>query len=146
MARRLVYRPPGKVSFRHNFFGTFPDIQFRRAANGMEPVAAFRMGDQQFALPFIGLKREFGLPEYMADAVMLNTISRALDFVSILQQGDDIPPEVLTGESSWQPDAAHFALARRRVTAELVGWSQGAEVPRNNAVAQQQFVAQFVND
>ncbi len=146
MSRYLVFRPPEKIAFRHNFFGTFPEIQFRREANGTEPVAAFRMGDQQFALPFVGLKREFGLSEYTADAVMLNTIASALDFVTIMQLGDDIPPEVLTGEASWQPDAAHIARARRRVTAELVGWSQGTEVPRENAVAQQQFVAEYVND
>lgn len=146
MGKRLVFRPPDTVSFRHGFFGTFPGLQFRREVNGVEPVAAFRMGEQQVALPFVGLKKEFGLTEHMPDAVMLNTIARSLDFVSILQLGDPIPPEVLTGESSWQPDAAHFARARRRITSELVGWSKGEDVPRNDSVAQQQFVANHVND
>ena len=77
---------------------------------------------------------------------MLNIIVQALNFVNILGIGDPIPPEVLTGEASWDPGPNHLAAAERRLSTELVGWSLGQEVPRGDPVRLRQFVAQNVNE
>ncbi len=146
MAKQLTFRMPDTVAFRHSFFSTFPDALFRRDAQGGEPVLVFELGDQKVMLPFDGFKREFSLTEATADAVMLNTVSRSLDYVSVLSLGDPVPAEVLTGNPSWAPDARHIADARNRITAELVGWNLAQEVPRDDQVRLRQFLARYVND
>jgi hypothetical protein len=146
MSQILTFHPPEVVAFEHGFFASFPDAYFRLSENGNTPVVAFEMGDQKVTLPFSGIKREFKLPEFCADAVMLNIIVQALNFVNILRIGDPIPPEVLTGEASWDPGPNHLAAAERRLSTELVGWSLGQEVPRGDPVRLRQFVAQNVNE
>lgn len=146
MAQVLTFRLPETVTFRHSFFAKFPDAQFRLDRDGVVPVISFEMGDQQVLLPFSGIKREFGVSEYAADGIMLNTVARALGFVSILQIGDPLPGEILTGQSSWTFEPEHLAIAQQRITAELVGWNLSVEVPRNDPVRLRQFVAQYVNE
>ncbi len=53
---------------------------------------------------------------------MLGLIAAALDFVAGLRPGDPLPAEVLSGEASWDPSAAHFRLANARLQLQLVAW------------------------
>ena len=146
MAQILTFRPPDTVAFRHSLFSKFSDAHFRMDETGSVPVVAFQMGDQKVILPLSGIKREFRLAEYTADAVMLNTIARSLRFVSVLRSGDRIPSEILTGDVSFAPKPEHHATALRRITAELVGWNLDQDVPRNEPAQMRQFTARFVND
>lgn len=146
MAQVLTFRIPDRVAFRHSFFSTFSGAQFRIGEDDCVPVISFEMGDQKTVLPLAGVKREFQIPEYSADGVMLNTVIRALDFVTILRIGDAIPEEIRTGESSWTPTETDHAAAIQRLTAELVGWNLALDVPRSDPAPMHKFRAQYVND
>lgn len=134
------------MEFEHRFFSSFEESQFRLDENEGVPVYAFVLGQQEVSLPFSGIKREFNLPEFAADAVMLNTVEHALRFINVLQNGDPIPPEVLTGDASWEPNSMHIQAARNRLSAKLVGWNLDQEVPLTDPVALEKFVEQFVTD
>lgn len=146
MPKFLTLSLPDYVQFRHPFFKTFENAYFRTSQ--MDGVAAYvvNMGEQMVSLPLDGIKREFGLAEYSADGVMLNTIERSLRFVRGLQVGDPIPNEVLSGNASWVPDLVHKEQAGRRVTAQLVCWSTGEEVRLTDPTALRAFLSDKVNN
>jgi hypothetical protein len=146
VAQVLTFKAPDIVRFDHRFFTSFPDACFRFDEGEGVPVSAFWLGQQQVALPFAGIKREFGIREYAHDAIMLNTIARGLRFVSLLQTGDPIPPELLTGDASWEPTELHRIRARNRIGAQLVGWHGRNSVPLSDPVGLEKFIAHHVND
>ncbi|MEK9832705.1 MAG: hypothetical protein VW453_08935 [Rhodospirillaceae bacterium] len=146
MAQVLTFKAPDIVRFDHRFFTSFPDACFRFNEREGVPVYAFWLGQQQVALPFAGIKREFGIREYAHDAIMLNTMARGLRFVSLLQIGDPIPPELLTGDASWEPTELHRIRARNRIGAQLVGWHGRKSVPLSDPVGLEKFIAHYVND
>lgn len=146
MSKVLTLNLPELVQFAHPFFQTFDEAYFR--VSPMDGVASYvvNMGDQTVSLPFDGIKREFDLPEYSADGVMLNTIERSLKFVHGLRVGDPIPKEILTGDASWKPSLAEKEHAGRRVTAQLVCWSTGEEVRLTDPGALREFLANNVSN
>lgn len=146
MGHVLTFRHPETVAFQHSFFSTFPNMQFRLDHDGRAPVVAFEMAEQQALLPFSGIRREFQIPDYGEDGVMLNAVAQSLKFVSLLKIGDAIPAEVLGGNSSWTFQPQNLESAKLRLNAELVGWNLSAEVPRSDPASIRQFVAQYVND
>lgn len=129
MTQSLVFRLPEVVAFEHKFFVSFDSAHFRLDSSDAVPVFTFDLGHQTVTLPFDGIKREFAIPEFAADAVMLNTIARALQFVTVLRPGDPIPPEVTSGGSSWAPGDAHREAARRIIERRLIAWSVNRGTP-----------------
>lgn len=146
MGRVLTFRTPDTVEFEHRFFASFPDACFRLDESEGIPVYSFGLGAQQVALPFPGIKREFTIREYAHDAVMLNTVERSLRFVSLLGIGDRIPPEILTGDASWEPTHIHHHAARKRIGAHLVAWQTEQSVLMTDPVMLERFVAAHVDD
>lgn len=146
MTQVLTFQVPEQIAFHHSFFSTFSDAQFRIGEADQVPVITFEMGNQTTALPLAGVKREFQIPEFSDDGVMLNTVIRSLDFVNILRIGDDIPGEIVTGDASWLPAPADHAAATQRLTAELVGWNLDIDVPRSDPVLLREFATEYVND
>lgn len=142
----LTFRSPDTVAFEHRFFASFEDAHFRLDESEGLPVYAFGLGAQKVALPLTGIKREFALREYAHDAVMLNTVERSLQFVSLLGVGDPIPPEVLTGDASWQPSLLHKAAARKRVGAHVVAWQMDRPLESADSVKLERFIAAHVDD
>ncbi len=80
------------------------------------------MGDKEAAIPLTALKREFGIEKASDDGRMLDLIVQSLDFVAGLRIGDALPPEVLSGEASWEPDDVHLQIANARLQWQLVAW------------------------
>lgn len=146
MGRILTFKAPDIVSFEHRFFTSFPDAHFRLDENEGVPVYSFGLGAQKVALTFAGIKREFAIREYGHDAVMLNTVERSLQFVSLLGIGDPIPPEILTGDASWEPSRLHKDAARKRIGADLAAWQMEQSVALNDPVKLERFVAANVDD
>jgi hypothetical protein len=95
---------------------------FRRAETDATPVMVVTLGERQVAVPLRALQREFAIADEAPDGRMLALIVEALEFVSALRIGDPLPPEVCTGEASWEPDAMHLALASMRLRMQLVAW------------------------
>jgi hypothetical protein len=106
----------------HRVFAMFGDPLFRRAESDGTPVMVVHLGEKEAAIPLDALQREFGIENASDDGLMLDLIGKSLDFVAGLRIGDPLPPEVLSGEASWEPDAHHLQIANARLQWQLVNW------------------------
>jgi len=113
---------PALCVLAHRGFAMFGVALFRRAETDSTPVMVVTLGERQVALPLRSLQREFGIEDATQDGRMLALIAEALDFVTILRIGDQLPLEVCTGEASWEPNAMHHTLASTRIHMQLVAW------------------------
>jgi len=109
----------------HRVFTLFGDVVFRAAASDATPVMAMRLGDQEVTMPLRSLQREFGIDDESEDGRMLGLIAEALQFVTALTPGQELPTEVRTGAASWQPDALHAQIAGAKLQMQLIGWLGG---------------------
>ena len=126
---------PATVTFEHPFFAAVGDGQFRMSDHTRAPALMVKFGDGDAALSFAGIRRELRLAEDAPDAIMLDTIATALQFVSVLKIGDPLPAEILSGEASWEIEPRHHELALARLTMQLVTWSSGDETAITDADA-----------
>ena len=114
---------PLRCELKHRVFSTFGDLHFRRSEADGAPVLTMRLGEREAQVPLEALRKEFGIAEDSADGRMLALIAKALEYVSCLQPGDRLPPEVLDGQASWRPSPNHLRLAATRLRLNLVAWS-----------------------
>jgi len=121
--------PPDRCVLRHRLFSRFGEPLFRRAETDGTPVMVVLLGDREAALPLRALQREFNIADDSEDGRMLGLIAAALDFVTTLRLGDPLPPEVLSGEASWEPEAQHRQLALARLRLNLVAGHDPANAP-----------------
>lgn len=113
---------PEYCILQHRAFASFDDPLFRRADSDGAPVIVVKLGDTEATIPLRPLQRELAITDESDDGRMLALIAQALDFVSALRIGDELPAEVLTGQASWEPDAVHLEIARARLQWQLVAW------------------------
>jgi len=113
---------PERCVLEHRMFSTLGDVRFRRSATDGAAVMAVSLGDREADIPLRSLGREFGIDSESPDGRMLELIGESLDFVSILQPGDRLPPEILTGEASWRPSPNHLRITATRLRLQLVAW------------------------
>lgn len=127
---------PGRLAprlvLRHPAFATFDSPFFRISEVERKPVLVIRLDDRDASLSLAGVMREFGISANDEDGVMLGLVARALEFLSGMRIGDRLPPEILTGEASWMPDAAYADRAVARFNLQLLAWGcgQAGTVPR----------------
>src|SRR5579872_7196336 len=114
--------PPDSCLLHHRLFTAFGPATFRRAEDDGTPVMVVKLGELEAALPLRALQREFRIEDDSQDGRMLGLIASALDYVTLLQTGDRLPAEVLTGEASWQPAPHHRTLAVARLRLQLLAW------------------------
>ena len=115
------------IAFDSSFFKAVPAAYFRISPHTKQPVLIIPLDGSEAALPFNGIKSEFGIADDSTDGQMLGLVARALQFVHSLTFGDPIPKEVLTGEASWSVTDKHRQIALQRLTMQLVSWFSGAE-------------------
>ena len=116
----------------HRVFTSFGEPLFRRAETDGTPVMVVHLGDKEAAIPLRSLQREFSIPDDSDDGRMLGLIAQSLDFIAGLHIGDALPPEVLSGQASWEPDEIHLKIASARLQWQLVAWlnsGTGADSP-----------------
>lgn len=113
---------PERCTLEHRMFSALGDLRFRRSGSDGTPMMAMSLGDREANIPIGSLCREFGIESTSPDGRMLDLIGKALDFVSVLQPGNRFPPEILTGEASWQPSPNHLRIAGTRLRVQLVAW------------------------
>ena len=97
------------VSFEHKLFSSMENVYFRLSVqNPDQPVMIVTFGENEVALPFDGIRKEFAIEEGSADDHMLNQVAEGLNFVVLLRPGDPVPAELLTGAPSAEisPDTA----------------------------------------
>lgn len=115
--------PPVKLCrLDHRAFTKLGAVAFRRAETDGIPVMVVPLGEREAAVPLRSLQRELAIEDNSADGRMLGLIAEALDFVSGLSLGDELPAEVLTGKASWAPAPHHLWLAASRLRMQLLAW------------------------
>lgn len=118
---------PETVAFKNPFF-TFTDgITFERRDGDQDPVMVVPMSDQSISMHFPGVIRELQLKREDPDFIMLEIVSKSLDYVCALRMGDPIPSEIVNGRASWRIMEKHRVTARQRLTMQLVSWLSGSE-------------------
>ena len=121
---------PGICALQHRLFTQLDAPMFRRSEADNTAVLIVRLGEREAAIPLRALQNECGIEDDSPDGRMLGLIAESLDYVTGLRIGDNLPPEVCTGEASWQPDAVHLKIAATRLQLQLVHWlgaGSGAE-------------------
>lgn len=119
---------PEIVELSHTFFKPFSNPHFRMSGvTDEQPVFSGSLGEQVVVLPLQGIARELGIDEGSRDGVMLEAVGQALRYVTMLQLGDPMPAEMLTGSASWDLEERHRDFSRQRVTMQLVSWLSGKE-------------------
>ena len=132
----MTAKPPASTDrcvLRHRLFSRFGDPLFRRAETDGTPVMVVLLGEREAALPLRALQHEFNIADDSEDGRMMGLIAAALDFVTTLRLGDPLPPEVLSGQASWEPEPHHVRLALARLRLNLVAWLQ-PDKPDENAL------------
>jgi hypothetical protein len=117
-----TFPPENCCCLAHRAFAMFGDPLFRRAESDGAPVMVVHLGEKEAAIPLVALKREFGIEDASDDGRMLDLVVQSLDFIAGLRIGDALPPEVLSGQASWEPDAVHLQIANARLQWQLVTW------------------------
>lgn len=131
------------VSFEHKLFSAMENPYFRLSAqNRDQPVMMVTYGENEVALPFESIRKEFAIEEGSADDQMLNLVAEGLNFVVLLRPGDPIPAELLTGAPSAQVSREHREIAFQRLTMQLATWVAGEE----SSVTDRKQLAQIAND
>jgi hypothetical protein len=112
---------PTTVSFESALLRRLPGGLFRRTADG---TAAYVLSINgiEYALPFNGLRREFGIAPGTRDDETLRLIEETLDYVSVLFPDEPLPGEVVDGTASWEPEPSHRQAATARIHAGLIAW------------------------
>ncbi len=131
------------VAFEHKLFSAMENPYFRLSAqNPDQPVMIVTFGDNEVALPFESIRKEFAIKEGSADDQMLNLVAEGLNFVVLLRPGDPIPAELLTGAPSAQISREHREIAFQRLTMQLATWVAGEE----SSVTDRKQLARIAND
>ncbi len=131
------------VAFEHKLFSAMENPYFRLSAqNPDQPVMIVTFGDNEVALPFESIRKEFAIKEGSADDHMLNLVAEGLNFVVLLRPGDPIPAELLTGAPSAQISREHREIAFQRLTMQLATWVAGDE----SSVTDRKQLAKIAND
>ena len=130
------------IEFEQKFFTAVEGSYFRKSAQTSEPVFVMNLGGEEVILPFRGIRREFKIEEETPDDEMLELISNGLDYVKALMPGDELPPELLTGEASWEISDTHRQIAKQRISMQLVSWMSGEE----NLISDPEQLIQIADD
>ncbi len=118
---------PTVVAFEHPFFAAVEGTYFRMVEEGDTPVMVTPLETGAVDLRLDGVMRELKLKPDSADARMLDVIALAVTFVQAIRIGDPVPSELHSGKPSWEITDQHRAIAKARVTMQLVTWLSGDE-------------------
>lgn len=113
--------------FEHKVFSISGAFFFVDPAT-KQPVLQITLGDLKAALSFTTLMESFDIAEGSHDAKLLGIVAKGLNFVKQIRPGEQIPGELLDGRASWSVDDKHRAIAKGRLTVQLVSWITGSEM------------------
>jgi len=112
--------------FEHKVF-TLEGARFVISRSTDEPVMRFRLGKNDAEVPIDKLCNEFNIDPKSFDGQLLKMAKDGLKYVREIRPGDTIPNELIDGSASWRVDDRHFAIAKGRLTVQLVTWLTGGE-------------------
>lgn len=131
--------PSTHFVFTNKVFHT-PGARFNLAHDTGEPVLNVHLGDVWGKVPFRTLRESFNIDEKSQDGRLLGVVEKSLKFVKEIRPGDSIPREILDGSASWRVEERHVAIARGRLTLQLVSWITGKDEDFSDRFRLQQLV------
>jgi len=130
------------IEFEQKFFTAVEGSYFRKSEHTSEPVFVINLGSEEVIPPLRGIRREFKIEEETPDDEMLELVSNGLDYLKALMPGDVLPPELLTGEASWEIRDTHRQVAKQRISMQLVSWMFSEE----NLISDPEQLIQIADD
>ncbi len=118
---------PEAVVFEHHFFNAVAGSFFRKCEGDRGAVMVIPYESTIAELSMKGLKRELDLQPESADGLMLKVVEMALNYVPCIRINDKVPSELHSGKASWKISHNHRALAKARISMQLVSWLWGDE-------------------
>lgn len=101
---------------------------FRMIRETTTPALHVPLGDGlEGSVPLHTLRRAFEIPDDGHDARLLDLVAQGLKFVKEIRPGDSIPAEILDGSASWPLEDRHYAIAKARLSVQLISWFTGDE-------------------
>ena len=128
----------------HPMFSRLGAIIFRRSPTDGTPMMTLAFGEREAGLPLRSLQHAFGIADGSPDGLMLGQIAESLDYVAFLRPGDPLPGEVINGQASWEPSAAHRRTAATRLRMQLLAWHDPAAA--RDAAAMRDIESRVEND
>jgi hypothetical protein len=113
-------------AFEHKVF-SMAGGYFSYVKNTQEAAFHLPLGDLQGAIALPTLRAEFDLSPETSDGKLLDIVEKSLRYVREIRPNDSIPHELLDGTASWVVEEKHRAIARNRLTIQLVSWLTGGE-------------------
>jgi len=113
-------------SFEHKVF-SMEGGYFAYMKDSQEAAFHIPLGDLKGAIALPVLRMEFDLKKETKDGYLLGIVEKSLRFVREIRPNDSIPHELLDGTASWAVEEKHRAIARNRLTMQLVSWLTGGE-------------------
>lgn len=112
--------------FDHKVF-TLEGCRFVWSKSSDEAVMRFKLGKVEAEVAVDKLGNEFKIDPKSFDGQLLAMVVKGLKYVREIRPGDTIPNELIDGSASWRVDDRHFAIAKGRLTVQMVTWLTGGE-------------------
>lgn len=113
-----------EFQFDHKVF-TVEGCVFRKTEDGRDIGLFVPMGDILAAITVGQLRSTFEITPDSNDGQLLDKVVQALQYIKQLYPGDSVPVEVLDGSAFWMVEDQYLALAKARITMQLIAWHTG---------------------
>tara|TARA_R110002153_G_scaffold13744_6_gene50846 strand:- start:1651 stop:2649 length:999 start_codon:yes stop_codon:yes gene_type:complete len=118
---------PDQIVFQSKLFTSVDGIYFFKDDINGEALMSMPLGNKKANITLSTLKGELQLSDDAPDVKMLCLVQDALEYVQSLKVGDEFPSEMKTGTASWEVSEKHLAVAKARLSLQLVSWMSGDE-------------------
>ncbi|MFV3073757.1 hypothetical protein [Niveispirillum fermenti] len=112
--------------FEHKVF-TVEGCRFVWSRSAEEAVMRFLLGKVEAEVALDKLCNEFKIDPKSFDGQLIDMVAKGLKYVREIRPGDTIPNELIDGTASWRVDDRHYAIAKGRLTVQMVTWLTGGE-------------------
>ena len=113
-----------EFQFEHKVFSVEGCV-FRRTEDGQDIGLFVPMGDILAAITVGQLQSTFEIAPDSNDGQLLDKAVQALQYIKQLYPGDSVPIEVLDGSAFWMVEDQYLALAKARISMQLIAWHTG---------------------
>lgn len=143
-----------EFQFEHKVFSVEGCV-FRKTEDGQDIGLFVPMGEILAAITVGQLRSTFEITPDSNDGQLLEKAVQALQYIKQLFPGDSVPVEVLDGSAFWMVEEQYLALAKARISMQLIAWHTGedtgeidvkqivelSEDPENVKLVEQAYVA-----
>ncbi len=113
-----------EFKFEHKVFSVEGCV-FRKTEDGTDIGLFVPMGEILAAITVGQLRSTFEIAPGSNDDQLLDKAVQALQYIKQVYPGDSVPIEVLDGSAFWMVEDQYLALAKARISMQLIAWHTG---------------------